>query len=375
MENSSTTYARPCPTCQKDIELKQIIHDYSLGEQICSHCGTVVGEQRNDDFFTIDSFIDVYHIHSDVTYSEDRCEYMMGHEARYYGTRGSGLSGVGGNIITDYTKAMDFSSSGILSSMIDSNNVDFNGVHIKDSKAINRMRHANNITTPTTNRNPNEKNIKEVIMFVKQVSQKKNFPQFIQVNTINLYREISSKNKSKRLQYKITSYWCLYYTLRKHDLTTSLPEFLNWLVELGFIEDVKKTIIQKKINKVQVFLLDLLGLKPIPHSDYIQNITFMCNKHGLNEIIKRQCLELGHIINSNGGFMVYQGRSPRTIATMLIAIIMTKEGMKDACKELLKDLKITPLILKKILQEVIATIEKNDKSGNISKLKNLLEII
>jgi DNA-directed RNA polymerase subunit H (RpoH/RPB5) len=49
--------------------------------------------------------------------------------------------------------------------------------------------------------------------------------------------------------------------------------------------------------------------------------------------------------------------------------------MKDEYKELLKDLKITPLMLKKILQEVVTTIEKNDKTGNIYKLKNLLEII
>jgi transcription initiation factor TFIIIB Brf1 subunit/transcription initiation factor TFIIB len=372
---ATTTTSKFCPTCDKDIDIKNIIHDYSLGEQICSRCGTVVGEQRKDDFFTLESYIDVYHIHSDVTFAEDRCEYMMGHEAKYYGTRGSGLSGVGGNIITDFTKAMDFSSSGIMSSMMDSNNVDFNGIKIKDTKTTNRIRHTDKITSCANNRTPNEKNIKEVIMFIKQVSQKKNFPPYIQVNTINLYRSISSKNRIKRLQYRIVSYWCLYYILRQSALTTSLPEFLTWLVEMGFIEPAKKTIIQKKINKVQVFLLELLSLQPIPHSDHIQNITFMCNKHGLDEMVKRQCLELGNIINTNGGFLVYQGRSPRTIATMLIAIIMTKEGMKEQCRELLKDLKITPLVLKKILQEIIVLIEKNDKSENADKLKNLLFLI
>lgn len=364
-----------CPTCRSDIEIKNIIHDFNLGEQICSFCGTVVGEQRNDDFFTLDSYIDVYHIHSDVTFAEDRCEYMMGHEAKYYGTRGSGLSGVGGNIITAFTKAMDFSSSGIMSSQMDINNVDFNGIKIKDSKTVSRWRKMDKITSCANNRNPNEKNIKEVIMFVKQISQKKNFPPHIQVDTINMYRSISSKNKKKRLQYKIVAYWCLYYILRQNALTTSLPEFLTWLVEMGFIDPSKKTIVQKKINKIQVFLLELLDLKPIPHSDHIQNITFMCNKHGLDEMVKRQCLELGNIINNNGGFLVYQGRSPRTIATMLIAIIMTKEGMKEECKELLKDLKITPMILKKILQEIIVLIEKHDKSENAAKLKNLLLLI
>lgn len=374
-----------CPTCLDHIDEKKIIYDFNLGEQICKKCGTVIGEQRNNDFFSVQSFIDVYHLSNDVTFVEDRCEYMMGHESRYYGTRGSGLSGVGGNIITSFTKSMDFSSMGILSSLMDEKNEDFMGTKIKDTKTINRLRYINNITSCATNRNPNEKNTKQVVMFIKQISQKKNFPAHIQENTVNLYRKISTKNKVKRLQYKITAYWCLYYTLRENDLTTSLPEFLNWLIELGFIEEDKKTIIQKKINKVQVFILDLLDLKPIPHSDYIQNISFLCNKHGLDELIKRQCLELGYIINDCGGSLVYQGRSPRTIATMLIAIIMTKEGMHEEYKELLKDLKITPIILKKILQEVITSIDKNKKivtmgnstneEDNTEKLKRLLSLL
>jgi predicted nucleic acid-binding protein len=88
-------------------------------------------------------------------------------------------------------------------------------------------------------------------------------------------------------------------------------------------------------------------------------------------------LELGNIINVNGGSMVYQGRSPKTIAAMLIAIIMTKEGLKDECKELLKDLKITNMILRKILQEVIQTIEKNSsrKTEDVERLKGLLSLL
>lgn len=362
-----------CPVCQKDVNIKEMIYDFNLGEMICSYCGAVIGEQRNNDFFTIDSIIDTYRIPSDVTFIEDRCEYMLGHESKYYGTKGSGLSGVGGNVITSFTKSMDFSSSGIMSSQIDDKNFDFNGVKIKDTKAINRLRRINNITSCANNRNPNEKNIKQVVIFIKQISQKKNFPPHIQENTVNLYREISSKNKKKRLQYKITVYWCLYYILRKYNLTTSLPEFLNWLIELGFMEENTKAIIQRKINKVQVFVFDLLDLEMIPHSDYVQNISFLCNKHGLNEIIKRQCLELGNIINSKCGSVIHEGRSPKTIATMLIAIIMIKEGMNKECKELLKDLKITNIILNKILQKVILAIENNNENDeDIDKIKKLL---
>jgi transcription initiation factor TFIIIB Brf1 subunit/transcription initiation factor TFIIB len=366
-----------CPTCETNISNRKIIYDYELGEQICPFCGTVVGEQRNNDFFTQESFLDIYHSISDITMVEDRCSYMMGHESKIYGTRGSGLSGVGGNIITSFTETMDFSSIGIMSSIIDKKNVDYMGVKLKDPKYHTRLRYTNSIITCANNKNPNEKNTKQVVMLIKQISQKKNFPPFIQERVVNLYREISEKNKNKRLQYKITAYWCLYYVLREHDLTPSLPEFLNWIVEMGFIEEGRKTIIQKKINKVQIFILDLMNMSPIPHSDYIYNVTFLCNKHGLDEIIKRQCLELGNIINVNGGSMVYQGRSPKTIAAMLIAIIMTKEGLKDECKELLKDLKITNMILRKILQEVIQTIEKNNnrKTEDVERLKGLLSLL
>jgi transcription initiation factor TFIIIB Brf1 subunit/transcription initiation factor TFIIB len=359
-----------CPTCAEEMDVKKIIYDFEAGEQICYQCGTVIGEQRNNDFFTLDSFIDSYHIITDATYIEDRCDFMMGHESKYYGTKGSGLSGVGGNVITSFTKSMDFSSSGIMSSLMDEKNVDFNGVRIKDTKMMNRLRHINNITTPSTNKNPNEKNIKQVVMFIKQISQKHNFPPHIQENTVNMYRDVIKKNKERRLQYKVVSYWCLYYVLRSASLITSLPEFLSRLVDLGFIESSKRTHIQKKINKVQVFILELLDLKPIPHSDYIENIMFLCNNYGLSEIIKRQCVELGHVINESGGTLIYQGRSPRTIATLLIAIVMTKEGMKDECKDLLKELKITPIILKKVLAEVISLVRKRN-DPNLDKLERL----
>lgn len=372
-----------CPLCKKDLEHNEIIYDYNLGEQICKGCGAVIGEQRNNDFFTIDSIIDTYHIPSDATFIEDRGEYMLGHESKYYGTKGSGLSGVGGNVITSFTKSMDFSSSGIMSSQIDDKNFDFNGVKIKDTKMMNRLRRINNITSCANNRNPNEKNIKQVVIFVKQVSQKKNFSAVIQEDTVNLYRDISEKNtkdnigdKAKRLQYKITVYWCLYYILRKNKLTTSLPEFLSLLIELGFIEPENKAMIQRKINKVQVFVFDILDLKTIPHSDYAQNIAALCNKHGLDEMIKRQCLELGSIINSKCGTLLHQGRSPKTIATMLIAIILTKENLREQCRELLKDLKVTTVILKKILQDVVTAIEENNVKGedeeDVEKLKRLL---
>jgi predicted nucleic acid-binding protein len=56
---------------------------------------------------------------------------------------------------------------------------------------------------------------------------------------------------------------------------------------------------------------------------------------------------------------------------------MTKEGLKDECKELLKDLKITNMILRKILQEVIQTIEKNSsrKTEDVERLKGLLSLL
>lgn len=375
MDNSLSFY---CAVCTHNITEHDIIYDYTLGEQICMHCGAVIGEQRNNDFFTIDSIIDTYHIPSDATFIEDRGDYMLGHESKYYGTKGSGLSGVGGNVITSFTKSMDFSSSGIMSSQIDGKNFDFNGVKIKDTKTMNRLRRINNITSCANNRNPNEKNIKQVVIFIKQISQKKNFPVVIQEDTINLYRKISAKNKKKRLQYKITAYWCLYYTLRKNNLTTSLPEFLSWLIDMGFIDKEAKAMTQRKINKVQVLIFDLLDLPVIPHSDYILNITTLCNKHGLDEMIKRQCLELGNIISSKCGNLIHQGRSPKTIATMLIAIIMTKEGMKEQCKELLKDLKVTTIILRKILQDVVTTIEKKEcdpKDEDVYKLRKLLSVL
>ena len=365
-----------CPNCKCSIKSQNIIYDYEIGEQICSVCAAVIGEQRNNDFFTYDSFLDVYHSMSDTTLVEERCSYMMGHESKMYGTRGSGLSGAGSNIITSYTETMDFSSVGIMSSVMDKKNVDYMGQKIKDAKSINRMRYINNITSTVNNKNPNEKNAKQVILLIKQISQKKNFPQHIQEDTVNLYRKISDKNDRKRLQYKITAYWCLYYTLRANDLTPSLPEFLNWLVELGFIEEDRKTSIQKKVNKVQIFVLDLMEMNPIPHSNFISNIVFLCNKYELDEFIKRQCLELGYLINSYGGNRIYQGRSPKTIAAMLIAIIMIKEGLREECNKLLKELKITTMVLRKILDEVITFIEAQDsKQEDIQKLKDLLSIL
>ena len=365
-----------CPSCKTHIDTNQVICDYDLGEQICSICAAVIGEQRNNDFFSYDSFLDVYKNMNDTTLVEERCSYMMGHESKMYGTRGSGLSGPGSNIITSYTEAMDFSSVGIMSSVIDKKNVDYMGQKIKDTKSVNRMRYINNITTSSHNKNPNEKNAKQVILLIKQISQKKNFPAYIQESTVNLYRKISDKNDRKRLQYKITAYWCLYYTLREHDMTPSLPEFLNWLVELGFIEEERKTSIQKKVNKVQIFILDLMEMNPVPHSNFISNIVFLCNKYQLNEIIKRQCLELGNLIQEYGGTQIYQGRSPKTIAAMLIAIIMYKEGLREECNRLLKDLKITSMVLRKILTELIASINtRYPDSLEVKKLRSLLSII
>lgn len=366
-----------CPNCKASIKSSDIIYDYEMGEQVCGKCAAVIGEQRNNDFFTYDSFLDIYRSINDTTLVEERGSYMMGHESKTYGTRGSGLTGAGSNIITSYTTAMDFSSVGIMSSVMDKKNVDFMGNKIKDTKTINRMRYINNITTTANNKNPNEKNAKQVILLIKQISQKKNFPQHIQEDTVNLYRKISDKNNKKRLQYKITAYWCLYYTLRSGDLTPSLPEFLSCLVDLGFIEEDRKTSIQKKVNKVQIFILDLMEMNPIPHSNFISNIVFLCNKYELDEIIKRQCLELGHLISSYGCNQIYQGRSPKTIAAMLIAIIMLKEGLSDECGKLLKELKITSMVLRKILQEIITHIEKHqdNKPDDVQKLKELLSIL
>lgn len=375
--NSSSRSKKICAVCNNLVSEKNIIYDYNLGEQICKICGAVIGEQRNNDFFTIDSIIDTYHIPSDATFIEDRGDYMLGHESKYYGTKGSGLSGVGGNVITSFTKSMDFSSSGIMSSQIDGQNRDFNGVKIKDTKTMNRLRRINNITSCPSNRNANEKNIKQVVIFIKQISQKKNFPLVVQEDTVNLYRKISAKNKKKRLQYRITAYWCLYYTLRKNNLTTSLPEFLSWLIDLGFIDRAQKAVTQRKINKVQVLIFELLDLPIIPHSDYILNITSLCNKHGLDEIIKRQCLELGNIITAKCGSIMHQGRSPKTIATMLIAIIMTKENMREQCKDLLKDLKVTTVILKKILQEVMDNVDQQGDplDDDVFKIRKLLSVL
>jgi transcription initiation factor TFIIIB Brf1 subunit/transcription initiation factor TFIIB len=349
------------------------MYDYELGEMACSKCGTVIGEQRNNDFFTTESFIDIYHTISDMNLVEDRSSYMMGHESKVYGTRGSGLSGVGGNIITSYVETMDFSSTGIMSSKMDSKNVDYMGKKVEDPKYINRLRYINNITSCNSDKNPNEKNTKQAVLLIKQISQKKNFPLYIQESAVKLYRKVSEKNQIKRLQYKITAYWCLYYTLREHDLTPSLPEYLGWLVDLGLIDEKSKTAIQKKINKVQIFIMELLDISPIPHSDYIKNIIFLCNKHGLDEIIKRQCIELGKVINDNGGSMVYQGRSPKTIATMLISVIMVNENKRTQCSELLKELKITTMILRKILAEIIDAIKKNAK--DLENMDDLIRVL
>lgn len=362
-----------CPVCNADIEARQIVYDFERGEQICSHCGVVMGCQKNGDFFTTDAFLDVYNSMNDTILIEDRTNYIMGHESKMFGSRGSGLSGVGSNIITSYSTMMDFSSLGIMSSIMDKHNVDYMGNKIKDSKAINRMRYINNITTTANNRNPNEKNAKQVIMLIKQISQKKNFPQHIQERAVGLYRDISDKNDIKRLQYKITAYWCLYYTLREHNLTPSLPEFLNWLVDLGFIDEPKKTSIQKKINKVQIFILELMNMKPILHSDYQSNLVFLCNKHYIAERIKREAMDLGNLISKYGGELAFQGRSPRTIATMLISVIMTKEGMRKDCSELLKELKVTTMILKKIINELSQIIsEDNEETQKIKRLLRTL---
>ncbi|HEX5520020.1 MAG TPA: hypothetical protein VFX18_06230, partial [Candidatus Nitrosocosmicus sp.] len=361
-----------CPTCKTEINNAYLIYDLEVGEQICKGCGTVLGEQRNNDFFTPDSFLDIYDNIKDTVIIEDRSNHIMGHESRLYGSRGSGLSGSGCNIITSYTEAMDFSSAGILSSMINKQNLDHMGAKIKDTKTQNRLRYMNSIIN-SKDRNGNEKNAKQVILLIKQISGKRNFPQYIQERTVNLYRKISEKNNVKRLQYKITAYWCLYYTLRQENLTPSLPEFLSWLVDMGYIEPGKKTSVQKKINKVQIFILDLMEMDPVQHSDFISNVVYLCNKYHLNEMIKRQCLELNNVINDFGGSLIYQGRSPKTITTMLIAIIMKKEGLNNECNELLKDLKITPMILKKIINQIIESITKNnERTEKLEDLKNLL---
>lgn len=364
-----------CPTCNISFSEKQVIYDYEMGEQICSRCGTVLGEQRNNDFFTPDSFIDIYGNIKDTIIIEDRSNYVMGHESRMYGSRGSGLTGAGANIITSFTETMDFSSAGIMSSQMDAQNVDYLGVKIKDTKTTERMRYHNKIISSPNNKNPNEKNAKAVILLIKQISQKKYFPPFIQERAVILYRNISKKNDVKRLQYKVTAYWCLYYTLREENLTPSLPEFLNWLVELGFIEPTKKTTVQKKINKAQSFILDLMGMEAIPHTSFINNIVFLCNKHQLPELIKRQCLELGNIINDMGGGIAYQGRSPKTITTMLIAIIMRKEGLDKECKELLKELKITNIVIKKIIGQIIDIIRKIEPDKKTKQVMDLEELL
>lgn len=359
-----------CPTCGIKVTDDITIYDYEAGEQICSKCGTVLGEQRNNDFFTPDSFIDIYDNIKDTTVIEDRSNHIMGHESRLYGSRGSGLSGSGCNIITSYTEAMDFSSKGILSSMINKQNMDHMGVKIKDTKTWNKQRYMDSIINSGDR---NEKNAKQVILLIKQISGKRNFPPYIQERMVNLYRKISEKNDIKRLQYKITAYWCMYYTLRQENLTPSLPEFLSWLVDLGYIEPAKKTIVQKKINKIQIFILELMNMEPVQHADFVTNIIYICNKYELSEMVKRQAIELNSVINGFGGSLIYQGRSPRTVTTMLIAVIMKKEGMRNECDELLRELKITPVTLKKITQQILEMINKNsEESEKLQDLKYLL---
>lgn len=347
-----------CPTCELTIDNKAFIYDVETGEQICKACGTVTGEQRNNDFFTYDSYLDIYNNTNDTIMIEDRSNYILGHESKTFGSRGAGLSGIGNNIITSYTETMDFSASGIMSSVMDKKNVDYMGNKIADTKSINRIRYINNITSPQ-DRNPNEKNIKSVILLIKQISQKKGYPTHIQENAVNLYKDIIEKNDEKRLQYKIATYWCLYYVLRQNNLTPSLPEFLQELVDLGFIEEVTRKTIQKKINKCQTFVLEIMDMQPIYHSGYKDNINFLCNRHYLTERIKRDSLKLGEDISVHGGDMVYQGRSPKTVATMLIVIIMIRDGMKKDCDELLKELHITYMILRKILADIIRLLDKN----------------
>lgn len=362
----------PCPTCNIDIPQKFIHYDFDMGEQICTKCGSVLGTQAGNDFFTYDSYLDIYNNTNDTIMIEDRSNYIMGHESKTFGSRGAGLSGIGNNIITSYTMCMDFSASGIMSSVIDKKNIDYMGNKIQDTKSINRMRYINNITSPQ-DRNPNEKNTKSVILLIKQISQKKGYPQHIQENAVNLYKDIIKENDEKRLQYKIATYWCLYYILRQNNLTPSLPEFLQELVELGFIEELSRKTIQKKINKCQTFVLEIMDMQPIYHSGYKDNINFLCNRHYLSEKIKRESLKLGEDISLHGGDMVYQGRSPKTVATMLITIVMCKDGMKKDCDELLKELHITYMILRKIMADIISLLDKN--CLNLPEKERLLNIL
>lgn len=341
--------------------VKELAFDADTGEQICTRCGTVVGTQRNNDFFSYESYLDIYSSMNDTIMIEDRSNYILGHESKSFGSRGAGLSGIGNNVITSYTETMDFSASGIMSSIMDKKNVDYMGNKIQDTKSLNRIRYINNITSPQ-NRNPNEKNTKQVILLIKQIAQKKSYPPYIQENAVNLYKDVIKQNNEKRLQYKIATYWCLYYILRQNNLTPSLPEFLQELVELGFIEEINRKTIQKKINKCQTFILDKMDMQPIYHSGYKDNINFLCNRHYLTERVKREALLLGEQISRYGGNMVYQGRSPKTVATMLISIILRKDAIQEdceRCEELLKDLHITRMILRKIVTDIIALVEKN----------------
>lgn len=348
-----------CPICKKEYHSKVSINDIDTGEQICTVCGAVVASQRDNDFFTNDSYIDIYANMIDTTMMEDKSNYIMGHESKTFGSRRAGLSGIGNNIITSYTKAMDFSSSGIMSSVMDKENLDYMGKKIKDVKNINRLRYINNIITPD-NKNPNEKNVKQVVMLIKQIGSKKNLPLYIQENVINLYRDIIEKNKQKRLQYKIATFWCLYYILRKNNLVPSLPEFLDGLIEHGFLDKKSRKTIQKKINKYQTFLLDLMELEPIHHSGFKDNVIFLCNKFLLSEKIKRDSLKLGDDIYKYGGFIVYQGRSPKTVATILISTIIVNNNSRLECDKLLNTLNVNYIILRKVISEMIIIIEKNN---------------
>lgn len=347
-----------CPVCEKNYDHVVAIYDIDTGEQICTVCGAVIASQRDNDFFTNESYVDIYSNMVDTTMMEDKSNFIMGHESKTFGSRRAGLSGIGNNIITSYTQAMDFSSSGIMSSVIDKENLDYMGKKIKDVKNINRMRYINNIITPD-NKNPNEKNIKQVVMLIKQISSKKNYPLYIQENVINLYREIIEKNKQKRLQYKIATFWCLYYILRKNNLVPSLPEFLDGLIDYGFLDDKSRKTIQKKINKYQTFLLDLMQLEPVHHSGFKDNVTFLCNKYLLSEKIKRESLKLGDDIYRYGGFIVYQGRSPKTVATILISTIIVNNNSRGECDKFLDTLHVNYIILRKVISEMIVIIEKN----------------
>lgn len=361
-----------CPVCTKSYDHKVAAYDIDTGEQICSICGAVVATQRDNDFFTNDSYTDIYSNMVDTTMMEDKSNFIMGHESKTFGSRRSGLSGIGNNIITSYTKAMDFSSSGIMSSVIDKENLDYMGKKIKDVKTTNRMRYINNIITPD-NKNPNEKNVKQVVMLIKQIGSKKNLPLYIQENVINLYREIIEKNKQKRLQCKIATFWCLYYTLRKNNLVPSLPEFLDGLIYHGFLDEKSRKVIQKKINKYQTFLLDLMQFEPIHHSGFKDNVVFLCNKFHLHEKIKRDSLRLGDDIYNYGGFIVYQGRSPKTVATILISTTIINNSSREECDKFLDKLNVNYIILRKVISEMIDIIKKNQ--GNQPRTNELSDII